>query len=130
MGTPTALAGAVPAGAVSYVVTVAADGRAHVVPARAAVADGTVVVGGLGSRTRSNLAAGSVVTVLWSPAEPDGYTLIVDGTGEIHDDTMVVRPTRAVLHRSGSGPRSTPQDTSTDAGTGGCVADCVELGLD
>lgn len=129
MGNPAALTDAVPAGAVSYVVTVAADGRAHVVPAEATLADGTVVVAGMGSRTRSNLAAGSVVTVVWPPADLGGYTLIVDGTGEIHDDTVVVRPTRAVLHRSGSGPHDA-HSTHDDASTDGCVADCVELALD
>lgn len=126
VSTPSALPDAVPAGAAAYVVTVGADGRAHVVPARPTLADGAVLITGVGSRTRRSLAAGNVVTVLWSPADADGYTLIVDGSGEVSDDTLVVRPTRAVLHRSGSGPRAARDEGSTD----GCVADCVELALD
>jgi hypothetical protein len=66
----------------------------------------------------------SAVTLLWSPAD-DGYALIVDGVAEVHDDMVVIRPTRAVLHRprpeQSSGPGAKPE--------GSCAADCLEIAL-
>jgi hypothetical protein len=118
------LATAVPAGASAYVATVAPDGRPHVAPTTVVVRDASaVVVTGPGRRTRAHVAAGSPVTVLWSPPDPDDYALIVDGSGEPHDATLVVRPTRAVLHRPASPAGAEP-------GPGGaCTADCVEIAL-
>ena len=37
--------------------------------------------------------------MLWPPAEPGGYSLIVDGRGQLIDDSLRVVPHRAVLHR-------------------------------
>lgn len=126
MRNPAALSDAVPADAVGYVVTVADDGHPHVVPTNPALSEGAVVVTGVGTRTRGNVTAGAVVTVLWSPVDVDGYTLIVDGSGEIRDDTLVVRPTRAVLHRPRAGPHPGRENAITD----GCVSDCIELTLE
>ncbi|MFC5140418.1 pyridoxamine 5'-phosphate oxidase family protein [Actinomycetospora rhizophila] len=116
------LAAAVPADATAYLVTVTPDGRPHTAPTSAVVRDGVVVARGPGRRTRENVAAGGVVSVLWSPAHPAGYALIVDGAGEADGDVLVVRPTRAVLHRPAAGaPHEDPG--------GGCTADCVEVAL-
>lgn len=99
-----ALAAAVPHGGSAYVVTVGSDGRPHTAPTSAVVRDGPVVrVDAPGRRTRANAEAGSAVTVLWSPTDPGDHTLIVDGTGVVDDDALLVRPIRAVLHRR---PRS------------------------
>jgi hypothetical protein len=121
------LAAAASAGASAYLVTVTPDGRPHVAPASVVVRDRrNVVVSGPGRRTRANVEADSTVTVLWSPAEDDGYALIVDGTAVVHDDGLVVCPTRAVLHRPARG-----QGARADAGPGdGCAADCVEIALE
>jgi hypothetical protein len=81
-----------------------------------------VVARGPGRRTRANVVAGGVVTVLWPPADAGAYTLIVDGTGEVAGDTLVVRPTRAVLHRPGG-------RLGDGAPDGDCTADCVEVTL-
>ncbi len=65
-----------------------------------------------------------LVTLLWPPAEPGGYSLIVDGTvtsaegAGTGDNSVVVRPTKAVLHR----PAVSPDDASP-----GCGSDCVPL---
>lgn len=125
MSNPSALSAAVPADAVGYVVTVSGDGHPHVVPAKPALSDGVVMVAGVGTRTRGNVAAGSVVTLLWSPVDAGGYTLIVDGSGEVSGDTLVVRPTRAVMHR----PNPRPHSAGSEPSTGGCVSDCIELAL-
>jgi hypothetical protein len=82
-------------------------------------------VSGLGRRTRANVEAGSTVAVLWSPHDSDDYTLIVDGTAVVHDDTLVVRPTRAVLHRQApEGPAGAGL-----VADGACAGDCVEIAL-
>ena len=108
-------------------VTVASDGRPHVARASVVARDGSsVVVTGPGRKTRAHVAAGSTVTVLWSPADNNDHTLVVDGRGETHDEeTMVVRPTRAVLHR----PAPERPAGAEPEPTGACTADCVEIAL-
>ena len=71
----------------------------------------------------ANATARPNVSLLWPPNELGGYSLIVDGdvthtegTGN-GDNVVVVRPSRAVLHRPADGPA--PAD--------GCGADCVPL---
>jgi hypothetical protein len=131
----TALAEAVPPAGAAYVVTVGADGRAHVAPIDAVVVEpeGTVVLTGLGRRTSANLAAGSAVTVVWSTGDPEDYTVIVDGSGIVHGSgsgtveagRAVVTPERAVLHR-----RAPHGGTAEDADAGPrCTADCVEVAI-
>jgi hypothetical protein len=39
------------------------------------------------------------VTLVWPPSKPGGYTLIVDGRGELEGDALTIVPDRAVLHR-------------------------------
>jgi hypothetical protein len=60
------------------------------------------------------------VSLLWPPAEPGGYSLIVDGTAAagVREGRLAVTPTRAVLHR----PASAPGDARP-----GCSADCVPI---
>ncbi|MDQ2883923.1 MAG: hypothetical protein M3Y48_22910 [Actinomycetota bacterium] len=57
--------------------------------------------------------------MVWPPADPGDYSLIVDGVGSMRDDELAVAPTRAVLHRPAP-PRTTPTGD-------GCESDCVEL---
>lgn len=101
----------------AYLVTVGDDGRAHVVAATPALVDGALVVRQPGRRTRANVSARPAVTLAFPPAEPDGYTLIVDGEAAAPDDeSLAVRPTSAVLHRPAA-PGSAPGPT-------GCGSDC------
>jgi hypothetical protein len=59
--------------------------------------------GGLRCRTgesaRANVRARPRVTMVFPPADHVGYSLIVDGTAELHTEAIVVRPHGAVLHR-------------------------------
>jgi hypothetical protein len=102
----------------AYLLTVSEDARPHVV-AVTVDWDGESLVMGAGRSSARNATARSDVTVLWPPAESGGYSLIVDGDAEVapSDDggQVTVRPTRAVLHRPGTG--SAP----------GCASDCVPL---
>jgi len=81
-----------------YLITVGADGRAHVVSVSASL-DGAAIAVSAGRTSRANAEAQPAVTLLW-PAPPGGpYSLIVDGVSGVSDSELTVRPTRAVLHR-------------------------------
>jgi hypothetical protein len=103
----------------AYLLTIGDDARAHVVAVSTTLANDTLLVRDLGRRTRANLAAHPSVTLVWPPANPSDYSLIVDGVGSLRDEELTITPTRLVLHRP-----ARPQ--STTAG-GGCESDCVEL---
>ncbi|MCE3551479.1 pyridoxamine 5'-phosphate oxidase family protein [Pseudonocardia sp. RS11V-5] len=101
----------------AYLLTIGDDGRPHVTAVSPVVTDTGLVVGDLGRRTRGNLAARPVVTLVWPPGSAEGYSLIVDGGSSLSGDALVVTPTRAVLHRPAAAPDPGP----------GCGADCVEI---
>ncbi|MDT7732170.1 MAG: hypothetical protein QOK45_2423 [Mycobacterium sp.] len=102
----------------AYLVTVGDDYRAHTVAVEPVFADGVINVGPVGGGTRRNLAQHDGVTLVWPPSQPGGYTLIVDGTGELTDTSLLVMPSRAVLHREAAPGVSTRP---------GCLHDCVPL---
>jgi len=99
-----------------YLLTVSDDERPHSV----AVSwewDGDELVVAVGTRTLANARARPQVTLLWPPRERDGYSLIIDASvTDTADDTVRLRPTRAVLHRPAAAPTGTA-----------CTADCIPL---
>ena len=109
----------------AYLVTVDDDYRVHTVTVEPELREKVIDVGLIGGRTRRNVESRSAVTLLWPPSEPGGYSLIVDGRGEIaemadsNDDTAALRvvPTRALLHRNA--------DPTTPGSATGCLHDCV-----
>jgi hypothetical protein len=110
-----------------YLLTVGDDGRAHSVAVDAQWRDGELEAA-VGNRTLANASSRPLVTLLWPPDEPGGYSLIVDadvtstrGTGT-GDNVVRVSPTRAVLHRP-----ATTDDSGTAATTDGCSADCEPI---
>jgi hypothetical protein len=103
----------------AYLVTVGDDYRAHTVAVEPVFTAGAFDVGQMGSGTRRNAGEHPDVTVVWPPAEPGGYTLIVDGRAEVTDDGLTVVPTRAVLHRRAT---SDSAATSPDG-----LHDCLPL---
>ena len=106
-----------------YLLTVADDGRPHSV-AVACEWRGDELSIAVGNRTLANARARELVSLLWAPREPGGYSLIVDATvtstrgSGAGDNDLIVRPTRAVLHRPAA---------PTGAEAGACGADCVPL---
>jgi hypothetical protein len=108
----------------AYLVTVDQDAQAHVVTATPTVVDGTLRISEPGRKTRVNLALRPSATVVWPPTDPDGYSLIVDGTTAPTGTDIAVVPVRAVLHRAASG-----RPTAVQPGTAGsgCDSDCLEL---
>ena len=105
----------------AYLITVGDDFRAHAVAVDPVLTDGVFEVSAAGRSTRRNAGAHAEVTLVWPPAEPGGYSLIVDGRGSCASDEapLLVVPGRAVLHRKTS-PDSPPSRT-------GCADDCVPL---
>jgi hypothetical protein len=103
----------------AYLVTVGDDFRAHAVAVDPVLTDGVIGVGVAGRRTRANLVGHSAVALIWPPPEPGGYSLIVDGTGELSGDEVRVVPSRAVLHRKAA--------AESPVAPNGCLHDCVPI---
>jgi hypothetical protein len=95
----TDLAGAAAVlGSHPFLVTVTPGGP-HITVVAAEVGDAGIVLRGVGNRSTANLRANPAVTLLWQrPAEGE-RGLIVDGTAEVDGDTVIVSPTKAILHR-------------------------------
>lgn len=110
----------------AYLLTHGSSPYPHAVAVTVTVAGDTLEILDAGRRSRAHIdaastgaggAAGSAVTLLWPPADPDGHSLIVDADAELDGERVRARPRRAVLHRALLGP---PPEQ-------GCTADCVEL---
>jgi hypothetical protein len=106
----------------AYLVTVGDQSRAHVVASSVRMSDGVVVVPDAGRRSRNAVMVNPLVMLLAPPAEPGGYSLIVDGTAELTIEAVLVTPTRAVLHRPAPEPVAEID--------GECVHDCVKIPLE
>ena len=84
----------------AYLLTVTGDGRPHAVAVVQRWQDGRIMADA-GRHTRANVAERPAVSLLWPSLDRTGPTLIVDGTGVVNggdDPTVVITPTRAVLH--------------------------------
>jgi hypothetical protein len=132
------LAAALPDFPFAYLITVDDGYRAHTVAVQPRLRDlpdgpdgprAILDLGLIGGHTRENLdhrGPESTVTLLWPPAEPGGYSLIVDGRALAEEaDAEAARlgvvPTRALLHREAA-------PDSPDAAKG-CKHDCVVFSL-
>jgi hypothetical protein len=82
----------------AYLLTVSDDGHAHVVAITPVVANETITCEA-GDRTCANARSRDVVTLVWPPGEPDGYSLIVDGAASVEGSRIAITPERAVRHR-------------------------------
>jgi Pyridoxamine 5'-phosphate oxidase len=103
----------------AYLVTVRDDETPHIVAVSAHWdSAGARIEAGRG--TLRNARERPAITLCYPPREPDGYSLIVDGTATVTgDDSLELAPTGAVLHRPASG-----------AGAGsvtGCSNDCAPV---
>ena len=97
----------------AYAVTVGGDRRAHIVGVTPVLRDAGLHLGEPGRTTRRNVADNPVVSLVWPPLEPGGHSLIADGVGSLHDDALVVVPTRAVLHRPAMSDDAIEKETAS-----------------
>jgi hypothetical protein len=90
-------------GSAPYLISVTSDGRPHAVSVTVTW-DGDELAADAGRTTLANAAERPSVSLLWSPVEPGGYSLIVDGLARVDAaaERVVVQPGKAVLHRSRS----------------------------
>jgi hypothetical protein len=86
----------------AYLLTVTDDAAAHAVAVAVALDDGTLSCEA-GTTSRANAATRPQVSLLWPPARPDDYSLIVDGRATVDGSIVRVAPTRAVRHRPAPG---------------------------
>lgn len=83
-----------------YLLTVSVRGGVKVVAVDPLIeADGLVGVRSPGQGSLENAVAEPRVTLLFPPDAHDGMSLLVDGTAQVQDDDLLVRPTSAILHR-------------------------------
>lgn len=103
-----------------YLLTVDADHRPHCTPTTVAWAGDDIVVRAPSKWSGSESSGHRDVSLLWTPAEPGGYSLIVDGVAAPAGDAgqLSVTPTRAVLHRPG---------VPTERSGPSCGSDCVPI---
>ena len=99
-----------------FILTVSDSGRPHAVSATTAW-DGDDLIAGCGRSTASFATARPEISLLWPPIEPEGYSLIVDGTATVDDQQIRLRPAKAVLHRSAPSPDPLSS----------CSSDCVTI---
>jgi hypothetical protein len=91
------------------------------------VTDGALFVERPGKGTVANLAGNPVLTLVFPPREPKGFTLLVDGTGELAGDDVRVTPTGAILHRPVRHADGPPPPASAGDQTDSCGNDCAPV---
>jgi hypothetical protein len=89
---------AAPYGDAAFLLTVGEDGRPHLSHVRVRYA-GQQLLTTAGQRSRGNASERPLVTLLWPPHAPGGFSLVVDAGAAVDGDDIVLTPTKAVLHR-------------------------------
>ena len=86
----------------AYLLTVTDDASAHAV-AITPVFAGSEITCAAGKTSCANATVRARVSLLWPPASPGDYSLIVDGDAAVDGSTVRITPTRAVRHRPAPG---------------------------
>ena len=110
-------------GTVAYLLSAGADGRPRCVSASLSWS-GDELLASVGKRTGVNIGVQPLISLLWQPVEPGGYSLIVDGSATVASEPdgsgaiITITPTNGVRHRNA-------EPGSDAAGT--CGSDCAPL---
>jgi hypothetical protein len=84
----------------AYLVTVGDEGRSHLLAVLPELDSDGFTIGGVGKHSLANVVTHPTATLVWPPASPDGFSLIVDGQAAGNaDGEIVLTPTKAILHR-------------------------------
>jgi hypothetical protein len=85
----------------AYLITVADDGRPHLVALTPRFTGSGIFVAEVGRRSLANATTRPNVTLVWPPVEPGGYSLVCDADASPGEDpgTVSLQATWAVLHR-------------------------------
>ena len=86
----------------AYLLTVTDDASAHAVAITPTFGGGEITCDA-GKTSCANATARARVSLLWPPASPGDYSLIVDGDAAVDGSTVRITPTRAVRHRPAPG---------------------------
>lgn len=88
----------------AYLMSVGDDEKAYVVSVSTTLDGDTLLLTGAGRRAGANLAARPSATLVYPPADPNEFSLIVDGVGSLRGEDVVVKFTGGVLHRPAPAP--------------------------
>lgn len=105
----------------AYLMTTGPDGRPHAVAVTPQLAGAELRIDEPGRRTRANATERASLALVYPPAAPGGYSLIVDGDATDDEGHLRITPTAAVLHRAAT-PESAPSAS-------GCESDCQRIDL-
>jgi hypothetical protein len=86
----------------AYLLTVTDDASAHAIAIMPLIGAREITCDA-GASSCANATARRNVSLLWPPADPADYSLIVDGTAAVDGSTVRITPTRAVRHRPAPG---------------------------
>jgi hypothetical protein len=86
----------------AYLLTVSDDQSAHAVAITPRIGDTSITLDA-GRRSCANVGERPNVSLLWPPAEPGDYSLIVDGRATVDGSLVEITPERAVRHRPAPG---------------------------
>jgi hypothetical protein len=86
----------------AYLLTVSEDDAARAVAITPHI-DGDTITCEAGRHSCANAIQRPNVSLLWPPADPGDYSLIVDGTATVSGSTLRITATRAVRHRPAPG---------------------------
>ena len=100
----------------AYLMTVSDDAAAHAVAINPRI-DDDVIRCDAGRHSCANATARPNVSLLWPPADPADYSLIVDGTATVDGSVVRIRATRAVRHRPAPGGGSDCETVPLERGT-------------